>query len=313
MAQFCVINSPAAISVSVFGAGENCVIRGFLLRNGLRGVEVNAGASATVENCTIENMSIGGMLMNGTTLTLKDSIVRNNATANAGGGILITAGEVTIRNSDFVGNDVTGFNAFGGAVHVAGNVSLTIVDSAFVGNTAVGSNLGRGGALYSTGGGGSAITVMNTLFDDNEASDRGGGLYVEFRDLVLGTVEVTDNTALAGGGMFLENFGGAPNNLMISNSLIANNQATNGSGGGIRQAQDSTLTVTNATIMGNTSSGAAGGGVANGPNSTATFTNCIVGGSSPDDFAGTARQWSRIRTWKTALLAPATSLCCPCL
>jgi hypothetical protein len=284
---FCVINCTGAIGVNVIGAGENSVVRGFLIRNGLRGVEVNAGASASIENCIIQNHSIGGMFLNGEEVTVRNTIIRNNATSNAGAGVLIGQGDVTLRNCDFVDNAVTGFNAFGGGVHVGADVSLTIVDCEFTGNTAIGSNLGRGGALYASGGATlPPITIMNTVFDDNEASERGGGLYVEFRNLVLGAVEVTNNVAEAGGGMFLENSGGAANSHLISNALIANNQATNGSGGGIRHSEDSTLTVTNATIMANTSSGAAGGGVANGPNSTATFTNCIVGGSSPDDFAG---------------------------
>jgi hypothetical protein len=284
---FCVINCTAATGVTVLGAGETCVIRGFLIRNGLRGVEVNAGAGASIENCIIQNHSIGGMLLNGESVAVKDCTIRNNTTTNAGAGMLITDGDVTIRHCDIDNNAVTGFNAFGGGVHVGSNVTLTIVDSSFSGNTAIGANLGRGGALYASGGGTlPPMTIMATTFDDNEASERGGALYVEFRNLTLGAAEVTNNTALAGGGMFLENGGGAPNSHLISNSLIAGNQATNGSGGGIRNASDSTLTVTNATIMANTSSGAAGGGVANGPNSAASFTNCIVGGSSPDDFAG---------------------------
>jgi hypothetical protein len=284
---FCVINCTAATGVTIMGAGEHSVVRGFWIRNGLRGVEVNSSASASIENCVITNHSIGGLFLNGETVTVRGCQVRNNSNSNAGAGMLITSGEVTLRNCEITDNAVTGFNAFGGGVHVGADVMLTIIDSNISGNTAIGSNLGRGGGLYASGGATlPPITIMTTTFDDNEANDQGGGLYVEFRSLTLGAVEVTNNTAVAGGGMFLENGGGTPNSHLVSNSLIANNQATNGSGGGIRQAQDSTLTVTNATIMGNSSSGFAGGGVANGANSTATFTNCIVGGSSPDDFAG---------------------------
>jgi hypothetical protein len=284
---FCTIGAPADTGVAVLGAGEHCEIRGIRFSGGLRGVEINAGASATVVNCIVAGHSIGGVFMNGETLEMRDSTISNNSTTNAGAGIFVGQGDATLENCNILNNDVTGFNAFGGGVHLSPVATLVMVDCELRGNTAIGGNSGRGGGLYA-GGGFSTLqfTIMNTIFDDNEASERGGGVYVEFRDATFGAVEVTGNTAPAGGGLLLENLGSTPHTYLISNALIANNTASNGSGGGIRLAQDATLVVTNATIMANESIGSAGGGVANGPNSNATFTNCIVGGSSPDDFAG---------------------------
>ncbi len=200
------------IAVSLVGADTDSVVRSFKIRDALRGVEINADASASIQNCIIEECSnSGGMFMNGVSLAISDSIVRNNATINAGGGILIAAGSVTITQSLFRDNAVTGANAYGGGLHVGGNATLVIADSVFRRNTAIGNALGRGGGLYASGGVlGDPLMIVNTKFDDNESNDKGGGLYIEYRSAVLGNVEVTDNTSIAGGGMFIENATGAP-------------------------------------------------------------------------------------------------------
>jgi hypothetical protein len=268
--------------------GDDVTVRDLTIRDcPTRAVVIGAFASVDLRNCVIADCTnIGGMFMSGEALTMIDCLVRDNASSSGGAGLVISAGDVTISNTIFRDNDASGNSPYGGGVAVSGDASVLIFDSVFRRNTAIGTVAGRGGGLGVQGGSAEPVMIANTVFDDNESNDRGGGMYIEYRGAVLGNVEFTSNVGLAGGAMFLENSGGAPVQFTISNALIADNDATNGSGGGIRLNQDATLTVTNATIFRNTATGFAGGGVAVGPNSSGTFTNCIVGGNTPNDFAG---------------------------
>ena len=287
--DLCIIDGQFT-GVNIVGGvgGDDVVVRDLTITDcPTRAIVVGPFSRVSIENCLIkECTNIGAMFMNGESLRMIDCVVRDNASNSNGAGLWISAGDVTIRQTLFRDNDSTGNSPYGGGVYIFGDAQLAVIDSVFRRNTAIGTTVGRGGGLGVQGGSLEPILIANTVFDDNEASEKGGGMYIEYRGAVLGNVEFTSNVGLAGGAMFLENGGGSPVQFTISNALIADNDATNGSGGGIRLAQDGTLTVTNATIFRNTSTGSAGGGVAVGPNSTGTFTNCIVGGNTPDDFAG---------------------------
>ncbi len=83
----------------LFNPDTDTTLRGMTIRNCNRGVEINADASATIENCVIEDCSnLGGLFMNGTRLTMADCIVQRNETVNAGAGMLISQGDVDIRD-----------------------------------------------------------------------------------------------------------------------------------------------------------------------------------------------------------------------
>ena len=89
----------------------------------------------------------------------------------------------------------------GGAVSVVDGSSIVLDFSTFRNCTAA----GRGGAVFVSGGGGSAsASVSSCGFWGNGASGLGGGgLYLSNIQHVVGQLECHDNTALFGGGGFL--------------------------------------------------------------------------------------------------------------
>jgi hypothetical protein len=98
-------------------------------------------------------------------------------------------------------------------------------------------------------------------------------------DLTLDRVAVTDSTAWSGGGV--ANRG----SLTILRSLIADNTAFPGFGGGVfSQSPSGSLTVTNSTVTGNEAQG--GGGILVNGGATVTVTGSTIAGNHAN-FSGT--------------------------
>jgi hypothetical protein len=149
----------------------------------------------------------GGIYSQGTTLTLKNSVVTgNSATAGHGGGIF-TVNTANLQSSTVSGN--TAGNR-GGGVDATTLVSL---NSTISGNTAT---TGNGGGADST-----TIVLRNSTVSGNTATvGNGGG--------VRGSVVTVQNSTVAnnhagaissGGGIY------ASSNLNVQDSIIANNTA----------------------------------------------------------------------------------------
>jgi CSLREA domain-containing protein len=127
---------------------------------------------------------------------------------------------------------------------------------------------GLGGGMSNDG----TLTVLNSTFSGNNASDGGG---IEN----LGTLEVTNSTfsnnssSTAGGAIRIS--GGT---LEVTNSTFSNNSSQQG-GGGIENL--GTLEVTNSTFSNNSSaqSSPGGGAIFNGTGRTATLSNTIMANS----------------------------------
>jgi len=182
-----------------------------------------SGGTAIMDGLTIANGNAGaangGGIFNGGSLTLTNSIVRNNRTANSAasqnGGGIYTQGSLTLTDSTILNN--TGY--LGGGLFSSGAAVLTNVIAS--GNTA-----SEGGGINSNNG--SVMTLTNSTVSGNTSTSNGGGV------MNLGT-----------------------SNLTITNSTISGNTGANG--GGIRNTQGATLTITNLTIANNTAIAGGGG------------------------------------------------------
>ena len=109
----------------------------------------------------------GGILNNGSTLTVQNSTISGNS-AIQGGGIFTSSGTVTVQNSIISGNSAS---TLGGGILLSFGSLLTVQNSTFSGNSAS----SQGGGIYSFA---STITnVQNSTFSDNSASSEGGGIY----------------------------------------------------------------------------------------------------------------------------------------
>jgi hypothetical protein len=78
--------------VVVSGASTNVTLRRVTVALGLKGLGVDAenGASLTVDQCYVENNSVGGILVNGATATIQNTIIAANG-GTTGYGIQFNA------------------------------------------------------------------------------------------------------------------------------------------------------------------------------------------------------------------------------
>jgi hypothetical protein len=204
------VTMPSNRSISINGAGpEKTIVDGFgvgepraavfsfpnnsnglvftiadlTIRRGYRGVDAGRFNTVTLRGLVIRDNGIGsgaGVFTNASSVTIVDSVIRDNTASDAffgcdasggsGGGIasLCGGGSFAILNSAIVNNKA---RAGGGAVFVNGQ--QTIVNSTFSGNTALDPN-GIGGAIMSFADG---IFINNSTIAANVTRPGGGALF----------------------------------------------------------------------------------------------------------------------------------------
>jgi len=153
-------NSTANVSLLIDGQDHAWDGQG---RN-LNGLQVNPGATVTVQHLTIRNANSptykAGGIFNQGTLTLETVTVEGNYSPSFGGGIG-NHGTLTVRNSTIRNN-----SALGGGGGIGNSQGMaTLEDSVIIGNGAAGA-----GGLYNTNRG--TVTLRNVLFSSN-SSNRG--------------------------------------------------------------------------------------------------------------------------------------------
>ena len=187
----------------------------------------------------------------------------------AGGSLTIEG--VTVRNGEVRGADGGGIRSVGTLVVL----DSTVADNAALGpvNGVVGTN-GNGGGIH---GGGVSVTVRNSVIEDNEAADDGGGVTAAGNaGLTLADSVVRGNTAGdKGGGVEVNN--NDPAVATITGSWLVGNQADDG--GGISFRSDTQGTISNTTISGNTA-GADGGAIEANSRVILAVVNSTLSGNS---------------------------------
>ena len=204
-----------------------------------------AGPNTLIEGLTITggSDSKGGGLYDecGSGFTLRNVVVTGNeATSDIGGGLL-ARGPMTIIDSVFSNNTAVGR---GGGMYVVGDLVMT--GTILTGNTVSDSDSGGGGAF-----GKGNMTISSSTFDSNIVGDCGGGLYSA---VTSGTVTITGSTFsnneadnCYGGGIDID---GNYNDVLIANTTITGNSAR--SGGGLHLDFGNVATIAQTTIVGNT-------------------------------------------------------------
>jgi hypothetical protein len=156
------------------------------------------------------------VLVQGGTLSLAGLTIRNgSAPSSSGGGILVDGGSLTLVNSVVSGNQANqggGVNSFG---------SLTVLDSTFRGNTAT----IIGGAIASVGGGAqdAPLTLVGVTISGNTAANRGGGVFISNATTAVTSTTIAGNTAGLVGGGLANQFSTRPQTLR--NTIVADNTA----------------------------------------------------------------------------------------
>jgi hypothetical protein len=226
----------------------------------------NAGGTMMVDSCSISaNIALG--------------------TSASGGGILNDLGVLTVINSLI--QDNTSVRAGGGIEDnsLAGNTLILQDVSLF--NNSTGAAPGNGGGLHITGPGDSEIS--GCVVRENSASSEGGGLWNGTGLMTIsGATIIESNIALGadadhgGGGIF--NNGG---DLNISDGTIVNqNLATGaaGSGGGLLST-DGEVTITDSEFSNNSANRA--GGAVEIIDGDLTFRTSTMSNNDVNGVAGT--------------------------
>ena len=185
------------------------------------------------------------------------------ALAGIGGAINCLAENATIINTNFTGN----YARLGGALYVgsdSGNTNITndiftsnhayerggainlyasavdVKDSKFYYNLAV-----DGAALY-VGGIGTKNSIRSSVFEGNNATGYGAGVYWIAQAGVINQSNFTNNLASYGGGIF---FNGRSANTNLTNSIFKSNNATRN--GGAIECNASNIGIYNLTFVSN--------------------------------------------------------------
>ena len=126
-----------------------------------RGIIVNNGIAATVENFAIRNSyaNAGAGILNYGVLTIKSSAIYENLAFSAGAGIYNT-GNLNLYNSSVYGNVST--------LHGAGifNTSLMTIKNSTISQNTSSSYGSHGGGIHNSGGG---ISIQNSIIGGNQA------------------------------------------------------------------------------------------------------------------------------------------------
>ena len=177
---------------------------------------------------------------------IHDVTIRHGNAGNGNGGGILNSGSLTLSNS-IVSRNTTANTPLtkGGGIFNAKGATADVASSAITGNS-VGDN---GGGISNRG----ALTLTDSTVSGNTISLTGAGGGVANAS---GTATISGSTISGNGGRSVDG-GGIDNHIngsiTISNSTIAANQAIQGDGGGLRNTNGSVITLTNVTIANNVS------------------------------------------------------------
>ena len=232
---------------------------------GFEGAVITYGASPFIQGNTIISSASRGIYATGRSSSHPVVIQENFISANNGGGIYVSAGEVisnTIQGntSSGQGGGILGSNCLIRANTLLDNTAsshgggISAEDCTLIGNTISGNTSNDyGGGIYASGGIVNGNTVKGNLSLNNHAL--GGGIYITSGNLIDNTIDgntarnshgVVDWGDARGGGIYASL-------SSLSGNIVTNNSATgvdvHAYGGGI-YASGGTISAN--TISGNT-------------------------------------------------------------
>jgi hypothetical protein len=246
----------------------------------------------------IQNTSGGTVIIDGNQL---DRVFDINP------GVSTTKSSVTMVGFTIENGTVTdttnadGPNATGGGIRDQGNADLTLFNMVIVNNntTADGGGIVMENTVNSTW----VLTINNSIISHNHAGDAGGGIDTDGAGtVIINNSVISNNTDVnQGAGIYVDAiqvgtaFVGAP--MTMTGTLVSNNEAlaagtlgppaSGGSGGGISNAGNQTMTIVDSTIANNFAAGVGGGFSDENAQGSLVVTNSVfVNNSAAGDGGG---------------------------
>ncbi len=270
----------------------------------------NASGSVDISNCVFDDMtaaSAGGVIhvSGGSGLSVSDSDFSGNTSIGQGGAIYYSGtSDLDLERCRF---DYNFSVDSAGAIYAISTGSLSLSGCEFVDNHSV--NLG-GAVLFQSGMGN--LHVLNTLFEGNASTAAVGGALVGILSGNISLIhsEFVDNSAVNGAGALLYTSaassliehcrfvgnsqpvgpGGAiyefsNGNCTISDTLFADNRATNGGqGGALYRSSSGSLTLARCAFVNNQA--AFGGAIIHASTLPSEFVNVTFSGNHADNEGG---------------------------
>ena len=264
------------------------------------------------------------------TATLNDTRVRNNEADSGGGifvlnGVQLTGTHLAIRGNEALDHDGGGiyikmvdsqpnvvltdarlrFNIadqWGGGINNGGG-SLELIDSLVEGNTANIAGGLKSGNGFQAGPG--LLILRNTDVIGNTAAAFAGGVRVDESEAYIYDSFIDSNSAVqeAGGLMVIE-YSNTSANVLIDNTQISNNTASDGAGVWMRSTSsplEALLTITDSKVRDNTATGDGGGFWIKGEGGAAklTINSSAIAFNHADGNGGGIFQHSEIDLFNT--------------
>ncbi len=224
-------------------------------------------AAVSVSGCTAEDQGGGLFNTGGGVVTLNNGTIHANTANVDGGGIFNEAGSITLTDSHIFENQT---EQNGGGVFNEENGTFNLVgtfDKAHQSSTVRDNSAEKGGGIYNNG----TLWLNKSEVRDNVISNDGAGIYNTGLMTIMDS-SIRSNTAIGtsanGGGIYNNHQGGEFDvwiqRSSISQNVVSETNTLNGDGGGIYNAQNSTIGFINSTISGNESVDTGGGIYNNG-------------------------------------------------
>jgi CSLREA domain-containing protein len=177
---------------------------------GDRAFDVGGGATVTLSGVAVQNgaSNFGGGIRNGANLTLDDVVVADNLLGSGAGAGIANSNAGTMSLTDSVVRDNNATNGFSGGIQNAG--TMTIVNSTIADNFAE----NEGGGILNAG----TLTITGSTLSGNDAGGPGGAIRNN-RFLTLINTTISGNTARVGAAISNEsNTTIGMTNLTIANN-----------------------------------------------------------------------------------------------
>ncbi len=287
---------------------------------GLGGAILIDRVPSEIANCTFTNNSatiMGGAIcvnQESQTTTIDNCIFQSNSSVTFGGAIAGHESDLTITNSSFTSNSVSGgSNPYGGAIYISLNTNPVVTNCTFTGNTSSHSggavmlnnptsasvtgcefynnSAEAGGALsgqWDASSSKPSVTIEECLFQGNVSSLEGGAIYSFYCHMDIQNSRFQGNTAVNGGAILLDYKLSGPST--INRCLFTGNSASIISGA-IRSYARS-IEVENSVFIYNSAPNGGAVGLHAGLNEhydsgySATFKNCTFSENSANGTGG---------------------------